>query len=98
DERLIRYPVHPRLARLIEDAGREGARQAAHLLRDERINKLSSSKGSVDVPLALLRAFPDRVARRLRDDEFLLATGGSAKGRDIHADWILVLDIENRFI
>ncbi len=98
DEKLIRYPVHPRLARLIEDAGREGARQAAHLLRDERINKLSSAKGSVDAPLALLRAFPDRVAKRLRDDEFLLATGGSAKGREIHADWIVVLDIENRFI
>lgn len=97
-ENLTRYPVHPRLARLIDDAGREGARKAADLLRDDRIEKLSRTRGSIDLPRALLRAFPDRVAKRLRDDEFLLAQGGSTKGRDIHADWIVALDIENRFI
>lgn len=98
DESLTRYPVHPRLARLIADAGREGARKAADLLGDDRIEKLARHRGEIDLPQALLRAFPDRVAKRLRDDEFLLASGGSARGREIHADWIVALDIENRFI
>jgi ATP-dependent helicase HrpB len=93
---LARYPVHPRLAKLIHDAGREGAREAARLLRDDRVLKLASRPGAMDLPRALLRAFPDRVAKRLRGDEFLLAAVGSAIARDTHSDWILALDIEDR--
>ncbi len=96
DERLVRYPVHPRLARLIEDAGREGAECAGRLTGDERVRRLATRPGDIDLPRALLRAFPDRVAKRLRDDEFLLASGGSAICRTAHADWIVALDVEDR--
>ncbi len=96
DDRLVRYPVHPRLARLIADAGRDGAREAARLLRDDRLARLESRPGTIDLPRALLRAFPDRVGKRLRGDEFLLAGGGSAIAHDQHTDWIVALEIEER--
>lgn len=104
DERLARYPLHPRLARLVEDAGPDGAAMAAKLARDERLRSIRSPKPSVDLPRACLRAFPDRVARRARGvrgassglDEFLLAGGGSAVARDVHAEWIVALEVEER--
>jgi len=98
DDRLTRYPLHPRLARLVEDAGTEGAREAARLLDDDRVSSLARGPGTLPLPRALLRAFPDRVARRTGDGQFALAGGGAASGRDIHADWIVALDIQNRFI
>ena len=96
DPRLLRYPVPPRLARLMVDAGRDGAREAARLLRDDRLAQLETRPGRVDLPRALLRAFPDRVAKRLRGDEYLLAAGGSALAPEQPADWIVALEIEER--
>ncbi len=96
DEKLTRYPVHPRLARLVEDAGREGAAFAARLAGDERLKNIARHAGQIDLPRAVLRAFPDRVAKRLRHDEFMLAGGGSAVARDVHTDWIVAVDIEQR--
>ncbi|MDX2180878.1 MAG: ATP-dependent helicase C-terminal domain-containing protein [Bryobacteraceae bacterium] len=98
DDRLTRYPLHPRLARLVEDAGADGAREAARLLDDDRVASLACHRGEIPLPRALLRAFPDRVARRTGDGQFALAGGGSAGGRDIHSDWIVALDLQNRFI
>jgi ATP-dependent helicase HrpB len=104
DERLSRYPLHPRLARLVEDAGPEGATLAARLSRDERLRGMRSPKAAMDLPRACLRAFPDRVARRAKGvrgaasgmEEFLLAGGGSAMARDVHAEWIVGLEVEER--
>ncbi len=96
DAKLTRYPLHPRLARLVEDAGRDGAALAADLLGDARIRCVARHAGTMDIARATLRAFPDRVAKRLRGDEFLLAGGGSAIARDQHSDWIVAVEIEHR--
>ena len=44
----------------------------------------------------VLAAFPDRVARRRREDEYLLASGGSAKCANCHHEFIVAVDIEER--
>ncbi len=43
---------------------------------------------------AVLAAFPDRVARRRREDEVLLASGGSAKAPGSPSEFFVALDIE----
>ena len=49
------------------------------------------------LPLSILTAFPDRVARRRKDDQLLLAAGGSAKlACEAHADFLVAIDIEDR--
>jgi ATP-dependent helicase HrpB len=47
--------------------------------------------------LSILTAFPDRVARRRKDNQLLLASGASAVlGCDAHVDFLVAVDIENR--
>ena len=49
------------------------------------------------LPLSILAAFPDRVARRRKDNQLLLASGGSAKlACDARADFLVAVDIEDR--
>jgi ATP-dependent helicase HrpB len=129
--RMARYPLHPRLARLVMDAvergaGEEGCRAAAALssgarspscdlmrLIDspfdpttqrhfEQIRRIvRPSKPHAHDPqalaLAILTAFPDRVARRRKDNQLLLASGGSAVlACDARVEFLVALDIENR--
>ena len=115
---MARYPLHPRLARLVLEAGRRGAgedgcRAAAVLSAGERLPAEfdhatrsdllvlmerewqpytarilrqirrdaapRGGRGNEDALLmAVLAAFPDRVARRRQGAELLLAEGGSA--------------------
>jgi ATP-dependent helicase HrpB len=55
-------------------------------------------KHSADaLPLSILTAFPDRVARRRKDNQLLLASGGSALlACESQADFLVALDIEDR--
>jgi ATP-dependent helicase HrpB len=122
--RMARYPLHPRLARmLIDDPGVEVCRAAAALssgarspncdlttLLDspfdpatqrhfEQIRRVArpSKHSSCALGVAILQAFPDRVARRRKDNQLLLASGGSAVlACETHADFLVALDIENR--
>jgi ATP-dependent helicase HrpB len=133
--RLARYPLHPRLARLVLDAvergaGEEGCRAAAalssgarspscdlmHLIDSpfdpvtqrhfEQIQRIvrppvrppkSSAHDPNALALSILTAFPDRVARRRKDNQLLLASGGSAVlGCDARAEFLVAVDIENR--
>jgi ATP-dependent helicase HrpB len=49
------------------------------------------------LPLSILTAFPDRVARRRKDNQLLLASGGSALlESEAHADFLVAIDIEDR--
>ncbi|HEV2689141.1 MAG TPA: ATP-dependent helicase HrpB [Bryobacteraceae bacterium] len=49
------------------------------------------------LPISLLTAFPDRVARRRKDNQLLLASGGSATlACECSADFLLAIDIEDR--
>jgi ATP-dependent helicase HrpB len=128
---MARYPLHPRLARLVMDsaergAGEEGCRAAAALssgarapscdlmsLIDspfdpvtqrhfEQIRRMvRPSKPRAHHPhalaLAILTAFPDRVARRRKDNQLLLASGGSAVlGCDARVEFLVAVDIEDR--
>ncbi len=122
--RMSRYPLHPRLARmLLDDPGEEVCRAAAALssgarspncdlttLLDspfdsptqrhfEHIRRIArpSKQSPRALGLAILHAFPDRVARRRKDNQLLLASGGSAVlACETHSDFIVALDIENR--
>jgi len=122
--RMARYPLHPRLARmLIDDPGEEVCRAAAALssgarspncdlttLLDspfdpatqrhfEQIRRIArpSNHSSCALGLAILHAFPDRVARRRKDSQLLLASGGSAVlACETRTDFLVALDIEDR--
>ncbi len=49
------------------------------------------------LPLSILAAFPDRVARRRKDQQLLLSTGGSAVlACPSQSDFLVALDIEDR--
>jgi ATP-dependent helicase HrpB len=128
---MARYPLHPRLARLVLEALERGAGQdgcaAAALLsagaRSESCDLLRLVDSQLDpraaqhfeqirrlvrppkqhkhdpnaLPLSILTAFPDRVARRRKDQELLLASGGSAKlACDARVDFLVAIDIEER--
>jgi len=67
----------------------------------DQLRRLAPDPAPLPVEQALLRAFPDRVARRRGDRELLLAGGGSAflpaaasslAGRP----WLLAIDVEGR--
>ena len=129
--RMARYPLHPRLARLVIEAtergaGEEGCAAAAVLsagARSESCNLLhlldsefdSSTKKHLEqirrivrpprqpkhLPNALtqsiLTAFPDRVARRRKHNQLLLASGGSALlACESQAEFLVAIDIEDR--
>ena len=122
--RMARYPLHPRLARmLIDDPGEDVCRAAAALssgarspncdlmaLLDspfdaptqrhfEQIRRIArpSKQSTRALGLAILHAFPDRVARRRKDNQLLLASGGSATlACDARVEFLVALDIENR--
>jgi ATP-dependent helicase HrpB len=129
--RMARYPLHPRLARLVMDAvergaGEEGCRAAAalssgarspscdlmslidspfdpitqrHFEQIRRIVRPSSPQrhDPQALALAILTAFPDRLARRRKDNQLLLASGGSAVlACDARAEFLVAADIEDR--
>jgi ATP-dependent helicase HrpB len=52
--------------------------------------------GDPEILQAVLAAFPDRVARRRRQDEVLLASGGSARLPDCRSEFLIAIDIEER--
>jgi ATP-dependent helicase HrpB len=128
---MARYPLHPRLARLVMDAvergaGEEGCRAAAalssgarspscdlmslvdspldpvtqrHLEQIRRIVRPAKphAHGPPALALAILAAFPDRVAKRRKDNQLLLASGGSAVlACDSRAEFLVAVDIEDR--
>jgi ATP-dependent helicase HrpB len=65
----------------------------------EQIRRIAhpSNHSSCVLGLAILHAFPDRVARRRKDNQLLLASGGSAVlACETPSDFLVALDIENR--
>jgi ATP-dependent helicase HrpB len=128
---MARFPLHPRLARLVIDAvergvGEEGCAVAAllsagarsdsgdllHLLdsdRDPSVKKhfeqirrivrppKQPKRDETALALSVLTAFPDRVARRRKDKQLLLSSGGSATlASDAGVDFLVAVDIEDR--
>ena len=67
-----------------------------HLEQIRRIARPSNHSSSA-LGLSVLHAFPDRVARRRKDNQLLLASGGSAVlACDTRTDFLVALDIESR--
>ena len=139
-KRMARYPLHPRLGRLILEAesrgaGWDGCRLAAALSTGESLSRSAPHGGRSDVlalldqewapqtarafeqlvreirprrshppndePLliAILAAFPDRVAHRLQDRKLVLAGGGMAVLADfsgVRDEFLVAVDIEER--
>ena len=120
---LSRFPVHPRIATLVLEGGREACSIAAAISDGERVDSadafdlrcdlphtrrlaaqlrnLAPSQARLDLHQALLRAFPDRVARRRDRRELLLAGGGSATLPEgahglAKAQFLVAIDIEER--
>ena len=112
--RMAALPLHPRLARLVLEADRRGARRDACRLvanlsgGDERVARQVErmlGRGRIEIAgdehgyeKSVLVAFPDRVAKRRRDKEVLLARGGSAvvERGDHVPEWLVAVDIEDR--
>ena len=129
--KMARYPLHPRLARLVIEAvergaGEDGCAVAAVLssgVRSQTCDVLRLLDQEMDprtrrhydqilrivrppkqakhtaeaLPLAILTAFPDRVARRRKDNQLVLASGGSAAlACDAQVDFVAAVDIEDR--
>jgi len=107
--RLARLPLHPRLAALVELGGPPACRLAAELSAshaaqvapiERQIRPLAPARPAAGMEEAVLRAFPDRVARRRRGQELLLSSGGSAwLARDAGletAEFLVALETEER--
>jgi ATP-dependent helicase HrpB len=111
---MARYPLHPRLARLVLEgirrgAGEDACRFAAELTSDDS-RAVRQILRIVDPPrqkmhdeqalaIAVLTAFPDRVARRRQANELQLSGGGSAllaPGCEVHDDFMVAVEIEDR--
>jgi ATP-dependent helicase HrpB len=126
---LARYPVHPRLARLLLEGEKRGVageacRLAAVLSAGERIEDIdllhaldgkssyrveqierqlrrlvrSRSRGSGDgIAMAVLAAYPDRVAKRRAGREVQLCSGKAAVlAADFVPELLVAVDIEDR--
>jgi ATP-dependent helicase HrpB len=111
---MARYPLHPRLARLVLEAvrrgvGEDGCRFAARLTSDDsraagqilRIVNPPRQHGQDEQALhmAILTAFPDRVARQRQGRELQLAGGGSAMlaaGCEVQAGFMVAVEVEDR--
>lgn len=110
---MARMPLHPRLARLVVEAdrrgcGAQGCRMAAKLTGGQnearvyqqlvRFVRHPGRDNDESLGLAMLAAFPDRLAKRQKDREVALASGGSAMLADEHVRgrFLLAVDIEDR--
>jgi ATP-dependent helicase HrpB len=115
---MARYPLHPRLGRLVLEAMRRGVGEdachfAAGLTSDDsraarqilRIVNPPKQAGHDEqaLDIAILAAFPDRVARRRQSGELELSGGGSAllardceRHCEIHGEFMVAVEIEDR--
>jgi ATP-dependent RNA helicase HrpB len=83
----------PLLDHPLDDQSRRHFDQIRRIVRPRPSQKHDSNA----LAMALLTAFPDRVARRTKDKQLLLAAGGSAVlACEAQADFLIALDIEDR--
>lgn len=107
--RLARLPLHPRLAALVERGGPPACRlaaelTAAHPAQAEQIERqlrgIAPPRAQAPLEECVLRAFPDRVARRRRGRELQLSSGGSAwldeQALPEKAEFLVALETEER--
>ncbi len=107
--RLAQLPLHPRLAALVERGGAPACRLAASLSAahpaqapqiERQLRSLTRPQARAPLEECVLRAFPDRVARRRRGNELLLSNGSSAAlARDAGletAEFLVALETEER--
>ena len=52
--------------------------------------------GDAAILQAVLKAFPDRLARHRRDGDLLLSSGGSARMPECHHEFLVAIDVEER--
>ena len=82
---LVDSEMDPRTKRHFE--------QIRRMVRPAKRQKHSAN----ELALAVLAAFPDRVARRRKENQLLLAAGGSATlACDTQTDFLVAVDIEDR--
>jgi ATP-dependent helicase HrpB len=85
------------LLRLVDSELEPRARQHFEQIRRRVRAPKHATHDPHALPLSILAAFPDRVARRRKDQQLLLSTGGSAVlACPSQADFLVALDIEDR--
>ncbi|MEJ5367603.1 MAG: ATP-dependent helicase C-terminal domain-containing protein [Bryobacteraceae bacterium] len=107
--RLAQLPLHPRLAALVERGGAPACRLAAQLSAshpaqaaqiERQLRALAPPRPQAPLEECVLRAFPDRVARRRRGNGLLLSNGSSAvlaKDAGLEtAEFLVALETEER--
>jgi ATP-dependent helicase HrpB len=106
---LAQLPLHPRLAAMVARGGTAACRLAAELSAshpaqvaqiESQLRRLAPQRASAALEECVLRAFPDRVARRRRGQELMLANGSSAllapgAGPE-QAEFLVALETEER--
>jgi len=110
-ERMLRFPVHPRLGRVLADAeGRGTAREACAFAaslgeresqRDrvrEQLERLVRDGAATGDPLArsILAGYPDRVAQRRGPREVLLADGTTAEAHAVASPFLVAVEAQER--
>lgn len=96
-EELALLPVHPRWGAALLKYGAGAARTIARLDDSDpkRLARLVPNKGPVDPGVVVASAFPEFVAKRVGDKEYLLASGTRARLLDGEqgAEWLAVAEV-----
>ncbi|MBE7338022.1 ATP-dependent RNA helicase [Corynebacterium aurimucosum] len=94
---LALLPVHPRWGAALLKYGAGAARTIARLDDSDpkRLACLVPDKGPVDPGVVVASAFPEFVAKRVADKEYLLASGTRARllNGEQGADWLAVAEV-----
>lgn len=94
-EELALLPTHPRWGTALLKYG-AGAAQTIARLDDsdpKRLARLVPNKGPVDAGVVVATAFPEFVARRVGEKEYLLASGTRARLLGEHHEWLAVAEV-----
>ncbi|WP_311521377.1 ATP-dependent RNA helicase [uncultured Corynebacterium sp.] len=97
-EELALLPVHPRWGAALLKYG-AGAAQTIARLDDsdpKRLARLVPNKGAVDPGVVVATAFPEFVAKRVDEKEYLLASGTRARvldSADAGHEWLAVAEV-----
>lgn len=110
-EKLAILPTDPRLGAALLKLGRRAAPTVAILSNDargdigklsapkretQRLERLVEDKGPTTPGAVVAAAFPEQVAKRMKDDEYLLASGTRAKIRDsslLGSEWLAFAEV-----
>ena len=95
-KRLASFPLDPRLGAALLTFGSQAAGTIARLAGEvdtKRLRRLVDDKGPADPGEVIAAAFPQWIAKKVGEGEYLLASGTRAKFNS-HSEWIAAAEIQ----